>query len=72
MVFDEPGQILACLETIAVDCEVEIVRVNNKLACAYDADLTAGYRCATRISAPSKLQQTTQRVMQLVPQAACA
>ena len=54
MVFDEPGQILGCLETIAADREVEIVRVNNKLARAYDAGLTAGYRCAARTPAPRK------------------
>ncbi len=46
MVFSEPGQILACLEIIAADREVEVVRVNNKLARDYDAGLTAGYRCA--------------------------
>ncbi len=45
--FSEPGQILACLEAIAADGEVEVVRVNNKLARSYDAALTAGYRCAT-------------------------
>ncbi len=45
--FSEPGQILACLEAIAADSEVEVVRVNNKLARSYDAALTAGYRCAT-------------------------
>jgi hypothetical protein len=54
VVFDEPGQILACQETIAADREVEVVRVNNKLARTYDAGLTAGYRCAARIPARSK------------------
>ena len=49
MVFSEPAQILACLETIARDREVEVVRVNNKLARSYDAGITACYRCAARI-----------------------
>jgi hypothetical protein len=48
VVFSEPGQILACLEAIAADGEVEVVRVNNKLARDYDPGLTAGYRCAAR------------------------
>jgi hypothetical protein len=46
VVFSKPCQILACLEAIAADSEVEIVRVNNKLARTYDAGLTLGYRCA--------------------------
>jgi hypothetical protein len=48
VVFTEPSQILACLEAIAADKEVEVVRVNNKLARDYDANITAGYRCAAR------------------------
>jgi hypothetical protein len=48
VVFTEPGQILACLEAIAADKEVEVVRINNKLARDYDANITAGYRCAAR------------------------
>jgi hypothetical protein len=47
VVFSEPGQILACLQAIAADHDVEVVRINNKLKPTYDAALTAGYRCAT-------------------------
>ena len=53
LVFSKPGQILTCLETIAADSEVEVVRVNNKLARDYDADRTAGYRCAWRVRSGS-------------------
>ncbi len=44
MVFAEPAEILACLEVIAADEEVEVIRVNNRLARDYDASLSAGYR----------------------------
>jgi hypothetical protein len=44
VVFDEPAEILACLEVIAADKEVEVVRINNRLARDYDAGLSAGYR----------------------------
>jgi hypothetical protein len=54
VVFSEPEQILACLETIAADREVEVVRVNNKLAQAYDSCLTAGYRCVACTAVPSR------------------
>jgi hypothetical protein len=54
VVFSEPEQILSCLETIAADREVEVVRVNNKLAHAYDSCLTAGYRCVARTAVPSR------------------
>jgi hypothetical protein len=50
VVFSELSQILACLEAIAADGEVEVVRVNNKFAHNYDAFITAGYRCITRAS----------------------
>ncbi len=67
MVFSEPGQILACLEIIAVDREVEVVRVNNKLARGYDAGLTAGYRCTP---APPYLGETPRKAPP--PQLSCA
>ena len=47
MVFSELSQVLACLEAIAADGDVEVVRVNNKFAHNYDACITAGYRCVT-------------------------
>ena len=50
MVFSELSQILACLEAIAADGDVEVVRVNNKFAHNYDACITAGYRCVARAS----------------------
>jgi hypothetical protein len=52
VVFSEPRQILACLEAIAADGEVDVVRVNNKLAHDYDAHITAGYRCVAAPPAP--------------------
>ena len=36
--------ILACLQTLAADAEVQIVRINNKLDEGYDSRVTAGYR----------------------------
>ena len=44
LVFAEPAEILVCLEAIAADKEVEVIRVNNRLAPNYDAGLSAGYR----------------------------
>ncbi len=58
MVFSEPGQILACLEAIAADSEVEVVRINNKLARDYDAGITAGYRCAAPATSNRSSPQT--------------
>ncbi len=59
MVFDEPAEILACLEVIAADKEVEVVRVNNRLARDYDAGVSAGYRRAA--SAPASSDHSAPR-----------
>ena len=45
IIFDELDNLLCCLQAIAADPDVTIVRVNNRLSRDYDASLTASYRC---------------------------
>jgi hypothetical protein len=44
IVFDEPDDLRSCLEVIAVDPDVAVERVNNRISRQYDAHVTAGYR----------------------------
>jgi hypothetical protein len=44
IVFDDPAGVSACLEAIATDHEVRLVRLGNKLDPDHDARASAGYR----------------------------
>ena len=44
IVFDSLNDLAACLETIAADQDVLIVRVKNRLHPAYDSSASGGYR----------------------------
>lgn len=44
IVFDSLDDVAQCLETIAADPEVCVVRVKNRLHQAYDASASGGYR----------------------------
>ena len=42
--FEGPEDLLACLEAVAADPDVVVVRVKNRLRADYDARQSAGYR----------------------------
>ena len=44
IVFDQIGDLTACLRTMLADPDVEVLRVKNRFAARYDAEHTAGYR----------------------------
>ena len=44
IVFDTVKEVAACLNAIAADEEVDVVRVKNRLDPAYDSKMSGGYR----------------------------
>ena len=58
--FDSIWDILACLQSILADSEVNVVRVKNRLDPTYNSLLSAGYRGVTL-----NLQVINQKTLEL-------